>query len=145
MAIKASEIARVLGGEATLREQIRTVDDLRRAVERGLPVRALERTVRRVAGEGVEAKALKHSIVPKATLQRRRGRLSMPESERLERLARIAALAEQVWEDEAHAREFLISVQPQLGSERPVDLARTDLGARQVEELLYKLEYSLPV
>jgi uncharacterized protein (DUF2384 family) len=31
-----------------------------------------------------------------------------------------------------------------LGGERPLDLARTDLGARQVEELLMKLEYALP-
>lgn len=145
MAVKAGEIARVLGGEATLRRRIRTVEDLRRAVEHGLPVEVLERTVRRVVGEGPDATALKHSIVPKATLQRRRGRLTLTESERVERLARVAALAEEVWEDPALAREFLVSPQPQLGGERPVDLARTDLGARQVEELLHKLEYSLPV
>ena len=41
--------------------------------------------------------------------------------------------------------EFLLSAQPQLDGERPVDLARSDLGARQVEQLLMKLEYALPV
>jgi putative toxin-antitoxin system antitoxin component (TIGR02293 family) len=96
-----------------------------------------------VAGDRFSAAALKYSIVPKTTLHRRQ-RLTAEESERLERLARMAALAEQVWEDEARAQEFLISPQPQLDGERPVDLARSDLGTREVEELLFRLEYSLP-
>jgi putative toxin-antitoxin system antitoxin component (TIGR02293 family) len=83
--------------------------------------------------------------VPKATLHRRRRRLSPEDSERLERLARLAALAEEVWEDPTLASEFLTSPQPQLGGERPVDLSRSDLGARQVEQLLMKLAYALPV
>lgn len=145
MAVPASEIARVLGGERTLQRRIRTIADLRRAVEAGLPVESLYLAVRRVVGEGPEATELRYTVVPKTTLRRRRRLLSTEESERLERLARVVALAEQVWEDPALAREFLVSPQPQLGGERPVDLARSDLGARQVEELLYKLEYSLPV
>ena len=145
MTIKAPEVARVMGGERTLRRRIRTLSDLRRAVEDGLPAAALERTVRHVAGEGQEATELKYRIVPKTTLQRRGKRLSVEESQRLERLARMVALAEAVWEDESLAHEFLTSAQPQLEGERPVDLALSDLGTRQVEELLFKLEYSLPV
>lgn len=145
MTVNAPEVARVLGGERTLHRQVRTVDDLRLAVEAGLAVEALERTVRRLLGESPAATELKHRIVPKTTLQRRRGRLSVQESERLERLARMTVLAEEVWEEPALAHEFLTSPQPQLGDERPVDLARTDLGTREVEDLLFKLEYSLPV
>jgi putative toxin-antitoxin system antitoxin component (TIGR02293 family) len=145
MTVKAPAVARILGGERTLRRRVRTVDDLREAVEGGLSVEALERTVERVAGEGPAATELKHRIVPKTTLQRRRDRLSLPESERLERLARMTALAEEVWEDPALAREFLTNPQPQLGGQRPVELARSDLGTREVEELLFKLEYALPV
>jgi len=145
MTVNAPAVARILGGERTLHRQVRTVDDLRAVVEGGLTVEALERTVRRVLGEGRAATELKHRIVPKTTLQRRQGRLSFEESERLERLARLAALAEEVWEDPGLAREFLASPQPQLGGERPVDLARSDLGTREVEDLLFKLEYSLPV
>jgi putative toxin-antitoxin system antitoxin component (TIGR02293 family) len=146
MTIKAPRVARILGGERTLGRRVRTLDDLRRAVEDGLPAESLDHAVRRVAGEGVEASELKYAIVPKTTLQRRSGgRLTAEESQRLERLARMTALAEEVWEDEAHAHEFLVSDQPQLGGERPVDLARSDLGTRQVEALLLRLEYSLPV
>jgi uncharacterized protein (DUF2384 family) len=61
------------------------------------------------------------------------------------RIARMVALAETVWEDAGLAREFLTSEQPQLDGKRPVDLARTAPGSRQVEALLMKIEHSLPV
>lgn len=144
MTIKAPEVARILGGQRTLHRRIRTLADLRAAVESGLPVESLDRAVSHVVAEGPSATELKYSIVPKTTLQRRRERLSAEESERLERLARMTALAQEVWEDSALAREFLTSPQPQLDGERPVDLARSDLGTRQVEDVLYALEYSLP-
>ena len=62
----------------------------------------------------------------------------------MERLARMTALTEEVWEDPDLAHEFLTSPQPQLGGRRPVELADSDLETRQVEEILYRLEYSLP-
>jgi putative toxin-antitoxin system antitoxin component (TIGR02293 family) len=67
------------------------------------------------------------------------------ESKQLEHLARIPTLAEEVWEAPGRAREFLTSPQPQLGGKRPIDLARSELGTREVEDLLFKLEHSLPV
>jgi len=71
-------------------------------------------------------------------------RRSKTESERMERLARMTALAEEVWEDPDLAHEFLTSPQPQLGGRRPVELADSDLETRRVEEILFRLEYSLP-
>jgi putative toxin-antitoxin system antitoxin component (TIGR02293 family) len=108
-------------------------------------VASLDIVVRRVTADTRRATELKHRIVPKTTLQRRRDRLSTEESERLERLARLTALAEQVWQDPDLAHEFLVSTQPQLGGAKPVDLIRTDLGTRSVENLLWSLQYSLPV
>ena len=145
MTIKPPAVARILGGERVLRRRIRTMAELRAAVGSGLPTEALEHAVHHLAGDSPAAAELRYAIVPKTTLQRRGARLSLGESERLERLARIAALAEEVWEDGALAREFLTSAQPQLGGERPVDLARSDLGAREVEQLLYAIEYALPI
>lgn len=75
----------------------------------------------------------------------RRYRLNPDESQRLERLTRLVLLAEKVWENDDLAHEFLTSSQPQLGGERPVDLTRSDLGTREVEEILHRLEHSLPV
>lgn len=144
MLIDASRVATVLGGRRVLGRSIETIVDLMDAVERGLPRRALDAVVQRIAGDGPAATELRYRIVPKTTLARRRSRLSLEESERLERLARLAALAEHVWEDPDAAREFMTSAQPQLDGERPVDLVRTELGARRVEDLLWALEYGLP-
>lgn len=139
MTVTADRVAAVMGVR-----HVTNLAELRAAVENGLPLSALDRVARRVAGRGGDALAIKHSIVPRTTLARRK-RLTRGESERLERLARITALAEGVWEDPHHAHEFLHSEQPQLGGYRPIDLARSDLGAREVEGLLMKLEYGLPV
>lgn len=143
VAVNVAHIARLLGGEKLLGRRVRTLDELRRLVEAGLPVESLARVVARVS-EPSTAGALRYRIVPRATLHRRRRQLTLEESERLERLARVVAIAEDVWEDETRAKEFLGSPQPQLGDRTPVDLAYTELGARQVEELLMKLEYGLP-
>lgn len=144
MSINAARVADMMGGVGTLGRSISSIGELREAVESGLPVTALDAVVRHVAQDDRGAAELKYRIVPKTTL-RRRLRLDPEESQRLERLARMSALAEDVWENADLAHEFLTSAQPQLGGERPVDLARSDLGTRQVEMLLMKLEYALPV
>lgn len=136
---RVSETVRIMGGERVIGRRVRAMDDLRRAVEDGLPVQTLDEVTAHIG-----ARDLKYRIVPKATLHRRKTKLSPSESERVERLARVIALAEQVWEDEGLAREFLMSAQTRLGGMRPVDMARSELGARQVEDLLWEMEYSLP-
>jgi putative toxin-antitoxin system antitoxin component (TIGR02293 family) len=115
-----------------------------RITERGLPVEALDFVSHGLADGELSVLEIKYSVVPRSTL-RRRTRLSPEESARTERLARLAALAEHVWEDADYAREFLTQPQPQLGGERPIDLARSELGAREVEMLLMKIEHALPV
>ena len=144
MTINASNVAAVLGSESELGRRVANLDDLRHLVEEGLPVAALDRVVVRVTRDDRSAAELKYRLVPKTTL-RRRVRLDPEESQRLERLARMTVLAEQVWESPDLAHEFLTSMQHQLDGERPVDLARSDIGTRQVETLLMKIEYALPV
>lgn len=143
--LDARAVARVLGGEAVLGRRVETTADLSRAVQEGLPVEALDAVADRVTDRGAEKRKLLDRVVPRATRYRRQHRLKPDESERLERLARVVALAEEVWEDPGNARAFLWDEQPGLGGHRPVDLAEWELGARQVEDLLFELEYSLPV
>jgi putative toxin-antitoxin system antitoxin component (TIGR02293 family) len=144
MLIHAARVADLMGGAQTLGREIRTIGELRQAVEDGLPVSALDRVVHHVSRDHRSAAELKYRIIPRSTL-RRRQRLSPQESQWLERLARMVVLAEEVWEDATLAHEFLTSAQPQLEGERPVDLARSDLGTREVEALMTKIEYALPV
>ena len=139
--IAPQSIAHILG----LTAAVQTVGDLESAVSAGLPKRSLERLSARIYTDKKAAGAYKYQVVPLATWKRRNKRLSVEESERTERLARVVAHAEFVWEDREQSREWLSKPHRELGSRSPVDVARTELGARRVEELLEKLFYGLPV
>jgi putative toxin-antitoxin system antitoxin component (TIGR02293 family) len=72
------------------------------------------------------------------------GRLSRAESERLARLAGLSGLAEFVWGSAALAQQFLGAPHPQLESRTPLEAAESEIGARQVERLLWSIEHGLP-
>jgi len=134
-------IAEILGLGTT----IRTVGELESAVSAGLPKRSLERLSARLYDDRKIASAYKFKVVPQATWKRRTKRLSVEESERTERLARVLAHAEYVWEAREQAREWMSKPHRELDSNSPLEVARTELGARRVEDLLDKLFYGLPV
>jgi len=134
-------IAEILG----LGAGIQTVGELESAVSAGLPKRSLERLSARLYEDRRVASAYKFKVVPQATWKRRVKRLSVDESERTERLARVLAQAEYVWDDRTQAREWMSKPHRELADRTPLDAARTELGARRVEALLDKLFYGLPV
>jgi putative toxin-antitoxin system antitoxin component (TIGR02293 family) len=110
----------------------------------GLPKSALRASVDHVTRSSEERRTLLFRIIPEATFKRRRDRLSPDESERTERLARVFATAEYVWDSESDAKEFLNTGHSLLNGRTPLDVSMTELGARRVEELLWKLFYGLP-
>jgi putative toxin-antitoxin system antitoxin component (TIGR02293 family) len=114
------------------------------AVAEGLPKAALRQIASRVFIGKMEQRQLMNRIVPEATFKRRRDRLSAAESERTERIARVVANAEHVWGDRVDARRFLTTAHPALRGRSPLDTAMTELGARQVEEILGKIFHGLP-
>jgi putative toxin-antitoxin system antitoxin component (TIGR02293 family) len=139
------KVAGNLGGPKILKETVRSISDLERAVGKGLPYAALKYVLRHFP-DRLKTR-VQQIVVPRSTLQRREeeGRLRPAESERLERIARLATLAEQVWESPEEAQSFLTTSHPMLENQVPLDLAASDLGTRRVETLLWKLEHSLPV
>ena len=138
-------VVEMLGGARILRARVRTSMDLAQLVSNGLPFRSLRAVAERYPEP--YRRRIEQLVVPRTTLQRREasGVLSPEESERLERVARLSALAEYVWESRDAAQQWLTTPLPLLGDEAPLDLAATDLGARRVEDVLWKLEHSLPV
>lgn len=137
-------VAQMLGGRTVLRRTVRTWVDLDRVVRAGLPKRSLQLVARRAVEPGASITAFVYSVVPSATFKRR-SRLSVQESERTERLARVVALAESLWGDENEARAFLNRSHPLLDGETPLNVARTELGARRVERLLHDIALGLPL
>ncbi|MGH7838909.1 MAG: antitoxin Xre/MbcA/ParS toxin-binding domain-containing protein [Candidatus Binataceae bacterium] len=128
-----------------LPQRIRSLRQLASAVERGLPKSALRSSAARIYENAAAQSELIHRVIPEATLKRRRDVLKADESERTERLARVIATALYVWDNEADARRFLTTAHGELDGRRPIDLALSELGAREVEELLWKLHYGMPV
>ena len=139
--IAPESIAEILG----LGASVRTVGELELAVSEGLPKRALERLSARLYEDRRSASAYKYKVVPQATWKRRNKRLSVDESEKTERLARVLAAAEYVWDDREKAREWMSKPHRELNGQTPLEVARTELGARRVEDLLDKLYFGLPV
>jgi putative toxin-antitoxin system antitoxin component (TIGR02293 family) len=83
-------------------------------------------------------------IVPRRTLVHRKSRrepLTHDESDRAVRLARISSLAEEVFGDDAKASRWLRKVKTRFEGRSPLEMLRTEAGARLVEEMLLQLDY----
>lgn len=140
--IAVEKVAAALGGERILKTKVATVGDLHAAVRRGLP-RGVVRELAKAAAHGRDDRMrVAHLVASEATLKRGEI-LSAAASERAERLARVVALAHDVLGDPARAQDWLHRPNLVLGG-APILLAATDLGARQVEQVLANIEYGLP-
>jgi putative toxin-antitoxin system antitoxin component (TIGR02293 family) len=112
-------------------------------VSKGLPKAALKASIEHVCMSREDRKHLLYRIIPEATYKRRRDSLSAEESGRAERLARVFATARYVWDSEEDARAFLNTPHAMLHGRSPLDVSLTELGARRVEELLWRLYYGI--
>lgn len=83
--------------------------------------------------------------IPQRTFARRRKTLllSPQESDRLYRLARIVSMAAEVLGSQTKARQWLCSPNRALAGEEPLQLLDTDIGARQMEEVLLRMSYGV--
>jgi len=84
--------------------------------------------------------------ISKATWHRRTsqgGRLNLDESDRLYRFQRLYRQAVSVLENKEDALRWLKSPQPGLGGHIPLEYARTEVGAREVEYLLGRIEHGI--
>jgi putative toxin-antitoxin system antitoxin component (TIGR02293 family) len=136
-----SAIVRALGGERLV--PARSVSELAALVRSGLPYAALTAVASgyRLAAE--DAAAILR--IPSRTLARRRkgARLSAEESDRLVRLGRIAALAEDVLGSREKAAAWLHKSNRALGGTAPLSALDTDPGAEQVEAVLLRLAHGV--
>jgi putative toxin-antitoxin system antitoxin component (TIGR02293 family) len=85
-------------------------------------------------------------VIPARTLNRRikEGQtLRLDEADAVARLVRVRGHAERVFDDAALAERWLSAPNPELGDETPIEMARTDVGAREVEAVLLRIEHGV--
>jgi putative toxin-antitoxin system antitoxin component (TIGR02293 family) len=137
-------IAEVLGGRKVLGRSVKSFADLAEMIRKGLPSGSLI-----VLGEKLDLKnaALSRNLgIPQRTLTRRlsrHSRLTAAESDRAVRLARVYATAVEMIGDADKAAKWLRTPNRALGGEVPIDQVDTDLGAREVENVLGRIAYGV--
>jgi putative toxin-antitoxin system antitoxin component (TIGR02293 family) len=113
------------------------------SIKRGLPIAELN-ALQDTLQVPIDQLASRLGI-SRATLHRRKteGRLDSEESDRVVRFAKLFGKAIEALETEDNARRWLCSEQVGLGGAIPLDYAETEVGAREVEDLLARIEYSV--
>ncbi|MGA7685049.1 MAG: antitoxin Xre/MbcA/ParS toxin-binding domain-containing protein [Terriglobales bacterium] len=137
-------IAKVLGGKKTLGRSVKNFGQLADLIRRGLPSSSLL-----VLGEKLDLKnaALSEKLgIPQRTLTRRlsrHSRLTAAESDRTVRLARVYATAVEMIGNPEKASQWLRTPNRALGGALPIDHLDTDLGTREVENILGRIAYGV--
>lgn len=114
-------------------------------VEEGLPVTDLVEFGREAGFTVDELARLVH--IPPRTYARRvasKARLSLPEGERAVRVMRLYDHAKKVFATHENTRQWLNAELPAFGGRTALDFARTEPGARAVEDLIGRIEHGIP-
>ena len=127
----------------TVRAKAKHPTEMIRRIQKGLPfsdLKALQDSI----DMPFEQLAAKLSM-SRSTLQRRKaaGRLSPDESDKVIRYSRLLQQAVDFFGDIEKARAWLKHPQYGLGGAVPLDYARTETGAREVENLLGQMKYGV--
>ena len=117
--------------------------ELIQQIQQGLRFRELE-ALQSHLDVPLEQLAGKLSI-SRSTLQRRKsaGRLSSDESGKVMRFSQLLEHATRIFGDVDRARAWLKHPQRGLGGAIPLDYAETEIGAREVENLLGRIDYGV--
>jgi putative toxin-antitoxin system antitoxin component (TIGR02293 family) len=119
--------------------------DIAALIQKGLPSKAIDRLKKALNLNDDEISTTLG--VSQKTISRLRSqpkkKLGVGVGDRLYRAAHVFSLATAVFGDEEAAREWLRSPNIGLGNQVPLDLLSTDAGAREVEDLLGRIEHGV--
>jgi len=137
----ARRLAELLGGR---RAEVREAGSWHDRILEGLGFDAVESVKTHLALTDPEIARLLG--IGEATLRRARASgapLDPATSDRLYRLSKIVAVAEEVLESADNAATWIRRPQPALGGRVPLDLLVTQAGAEQVETLLRRIDFGV--
>lgn len=133
-------VFRKLGGRQALGSDVSSEADLARIVHHGIRLTVLGHVLR----AGFSKQEIEHLIIPARTLRHRKTRrepLTLDESDRVVRLTRIQALAEDVFGAVDKANRWLREGLGILDGKTPLEVARSESGARLVEQILARIDW----
>lgn len=136
----AEAAAEKLGGGDAIGFRVVSDADMASAVERGFSVQVLDA----LRESGVTDKEIGALIIKPRTLSHRRDKrqnLTVEESDRAARVARVLALADKTFANQDKAGRWLHKDLSSLDGRRPIDLVRTAAGARIVEDILTRIAW----
>jgi len=138
------ETYRLLGGMKTLKTRRRTADAWVSLIRGGFQPSTLTAIAENT---GVPVKYLLELIsLPERTWARKTKNdevLSLPQSDRLYRIARAVARATEVFESRGTAVDWLGTPNRALSGETPFAILDTEVGEEQVHTLLGRIEYGV--
>ncbi len=112
------------------------------SVKSGVPAK----TVKGYVDQGRLRRSDVLMVIPTRTFERRLSEgqtLKIDEADAIARLVRVRDHARRAFEDDDVAEEWLSLPNPELGGEIPIKMARTDIGARDVEAVLTRFEHGV--
>lgn len=111
-------------------------------IRAGLPTEAFA-GVAKALSLTVDELAAKLGISPRTLRdqRKRKGRLSVENTEKLVRIARIHQLARKIFTSDEAVSQWLAATAPALDGLKPIDLLDTDTGAREVESVLHGIAF----
>ena len=121
--------------------------DLTRAtalVQKGLPWAEVEFLAETLGVTLAEFAELLGVSQPTFFRRRKQKRFTPDESDHIMRFARLWSMSLETFEDEEGARAWLKSPAMGLKGQVPLDVAKTETGAREVEALLQRIDYGIP-
>jgi putative toxin-antitoxin system antitoxin component (TIGR02293 family) len=139
--VTAAAVADVLGGLGRRRSSL-TELALVGAVREGLPFSALARLI---ADGVVDEREIETYFIPRRTLfsRRQKGTLSREQSDLAVRLARIQAIADDLFGSRKEAHAWLRERNGALAGEPPLALLDTEEGGRLVETVLGRIAHGI--
>ena len=141
MSTTTHPVAERLGGEEVLKREVRSDLELAEIIHEGLPYRTLDFVI---DTDLVELKEIHVLIAPRRTLAHRKekqGTLSPEQSDRLARLVRMMARAEEALGSREKGQRWMRKPNRALSGRRPIELLESDIGSRMVERILGRIEH----
>lgn len=129
-------------GKENIHQKLISYKDLEELTKEGLPKKALQALAADLAEDKPVSQVI-YKIVPEATYKRRSKLMSQEVSEKAVRLARLISLGSFILGNKEKAIAFFTRKHILLDNRKPYEAALSEIGAKRVEDLLWKIFYGI--